>query len=85
MIADIFYPIFTLTITVTACFIQKKKNQNCLRVLHPHFHQGNALDPQFQLLLASPKTDAPIFFLYYPLKAFDMNCACPILSTTGFV
>ena len=24
MIADIFYPIFTLTITVSACFIRKK-------------------------------------------------------------
>ena len=25
MIADIFYPIFTLMITILACFIQKKK------------------------------------------------------------
>ena len=25
-------------------------------------------DPQLQLLLALPKTDAPIFFPYYPLN-----------------
>ena len=66
MIADIFYPIFTLKITVLACFIQKKLN--CLGLLHPRIHQGIALDPldppdpQLQLFLALPKTDVPIFF-----------------------
>ena len=82
MIADIFYPIFTLTITILACFIRKKK-ENCLGDLHPHVHQGIALDsmeggrgegltahpgrPASQSFLAFPKTNAPIFFLYYPL------------------
>ena len=43
MIADIFYPIFTLMITILACFIRKKK-ENCSGDLHPHVHQGIALD-----------------------------------------
>ena len=74
MITDTLYPIFTLTITVLACFIQKNKNKKNVG-LHPH--QGISLDPlrglqlppdpQLQLFLALPKTDAPIFFLYYPL------------------
>ena len=38
MIADIFYSIFILTITVLACFIQEKN-----RGLHPN--QGISLDP----------------------------------------
>ena len=36
MIADIFYPIFTLTITVLACFIQKE--------IGGYPHQGISLD-----------------------------------------
>ena len=59
--------------TVLACFIQKKKKQNCSEVSHPRLHQGITLDlppdPQPQSLLALPKTDAPIFFLYSPLSA----------------
>ena len=78
MIADIFYPVFNLTIAILACFIRKKK-QNCSGDLHPHVHQGIALDPlgaynspdpQLSLFLALPRTDVPIFFLYYPLFAF---------------
>ena len=78
MIADIFHPIFTL-ITILVCFIRKKK-QNCLGDLHHRFHQGITLDPmggrgayspppdpQLQSFLALPRTDALIFFLYYPL------------------
>ena len=42
MIADIFYPISTLTITVLAYFIRKKK---CLGALHSRLHQGTTLDP----------------------------------------
>ena len=38
MIADIFYPKFSLRIIALACFIQKI--QNCLGVSHPHLHQG---------------------------------------------
>ena len=57
-------------------FYMKK---NCLGVLHSHLHQGIVLDPLGDLhppplpdsLLQSPltwpKTDAPIFFLHYPL------------------
>ena len=29
MIADIFYPIFNLTITILVCFIRKKRNRKC--------------------------------------------------------
>ena len=78
-IADIFYPIFILTITILACFIRKKK-QSCSGDLHPHVHQGIDLDPmeclqldpdpQLQSFLAFPRTDAPISFQYYPLKYF---------------
>ena len=71
MITDNFYPIFNLTINVLACFIQKQKKNEGF-----HHHQGISLDPlrglpqdpQLQLFLALPKTDAPIFFLYYPLS-----------------
>ena len=60
--------------TVFSMFIWEKK-QNCSGVSHPCLHQGIALgplgglqlppDPQVQLFLALPKTNAPIFFLYY--------------------
>ena len=77
MMADIFHPIFTLTITVLACFIRKKTKlfrsfapKSLPR--HPPRPPGGLqlpLDPQSQLqsFLALPKNDAPIFFLYYPL------------------
>ena len=55
----------------------KKKKQNCSGDLHPCIHQSITLDPlgglqlppdvHLQLFLALPRTDAPIFFLYYPL------------------
>ena len=47
VISPIFYPIFTLTITVIACFTRKKKKQNCSGVSQPHLHQGIALDHRF--------------------------------------
>ena len=40
MIADNFYPMFTLTILT--CFVRKK---NCLGALHPCLHQGITMDP----------------------------------------
>ena len=43
MMADIFDPIFTLTITVLTYFIQK--NQNCLGALYLYFHQRIILGP----------------------------------------
>ena len=75
MITDTFYPMFTLTITVLACFMQKKKKKKKNGGLHPHLGisldplRGLQLppDPHLLLFLALPKTDAPIFFLYYPL------------------
>ena len=75
MITDIMYPIFTLTITILACFI--KKIAILFRDLHTRVHQGIALDPmeglklhrdpQLQSFLALPRTEVPIFFLYHPL------------------
>ena len=41
MIANIFYSIFTLTITVLACFMREK----LFGFLHPRLHQGIALNP----------------------------------------
>ena len=74
MITDTFYPIFTLTITVLACFIQKKQKQKKLRASPPPRYLFGPLkgltatpDPQLQLFLALPKTNASIFFLYYSL------------------
>ena len=68
MIADIFYPIFTLTITVLAYFAQKNK---VVRGFHtydfikasPWTLWGAVTPPDLQL----QSTDAPIFFLFYPL------------------
>ena len=57
MIADIFYPISTLTITVLAYFIRKKK---CLGALHSRLHQGTTLDPLG--LTAPPRPPAAIVF-----------------------
>ena len=45
MNADIFYPIFTITVTNLVCFIRKKK-QSCSGVLHPLLHQVSALGLQ---------------------------------------
>ena len=77
IIADIFYPTFILTITVLVYFIRKKI---VWWVSNPHLHQGIILDPlgdlhlppdsQLQSLLAWPKTDVPVFFLYYPLAIY---------------
>ena len=77
MIADISYPIFTLTITILACFIRKKSKivQGFVYTRSPRHRPespGEDLklppDPQLQSFLALPRTDTPIFFLYYPLK-----------------
>ena len=72
MVADIFYPILTLKITVLACFIQKKnKNRG------PRPNKSITLDPLVGLQLSpytqqqkKKKNDAPIFFLDYPLNTF---------------
>ena len=48
MISDVFYPIFTLTITIVVCFIRKK---SYLGYLHPRVHQGIVQDPLGDLQL----------------------------------
>ena len=88
MIADIFYPIFTLMITILACFIRKKKGKlfwgfapSCSPRYCPGLHGGGekgglqlAPDPPAsQSFLAFPRTDAPIFFLSHPLKVTDLR------------
>ena len=80
MIVDIFCPIFTLTITILACFI--KKIAKLFRDLHTRVFQGIALDP-FGGLKAPPRPLASIvfvknrcthifffFFLHYPLPVY---------------
>ena len=63
MDADIFYAIFTLKITVLACFIQKHWG--------PCLNQGMA-PPYAQLQKKKKKKKkkfgAPLFFLNYPLN-----------------
>ena len=74
MMADIFYPIFTLTITVLAFSVlyMKKKKTKLFGDFAPTpspRHRPRPLggltappDPQLQSLLTSPKTNASIFF-----------------------
>ena len=68
MVADIFYPIFTLKITVLACFIQEK--QKNLGASSPPGHlpgpPGGLTAPPLPIPPAAKKNDAPIFFLDYP-------------------
>ena len=77
MITDNFYPIFTLTITILACFIQKKQKQQ-----QQQQNWGASPPPGYFLgplkgLTATPRSPAtiafgfaknrsaqPIFFLY---------------------
>ena len=77
MIADIFYPIFTITVTNLVCFIRKKTKLfgGFAPTPSPRHHPGSPAglqlprDPQLQPFLALTKTDPPIFFLYYPLAS----------------
>ena len=57
MIADIFYPISTLTITVLAYFIREK---NCSGALHPLLNQGITHGPLGAY--SSPRPPAVIVF-----------------------
>ena len=57
--------------------VYTKKKQDCSEVSHTCLQQAVALgplrglqlppDPQIELFLALPKTNLPVFFLYYPL------------------
>ena len=72
MVADIFYPILTLKITVLACFIQKKN----LGASPPA--RASPLTPWWVYSSPIPsaankkqkKNDASIFFLDYPLMIY---------------
>ena len=73
MIADTFYPKFTITITNLACFIRKKKAKLFgvfVPTPSPRHHPGPPeglqlpREPQLQPFLALTKTDVPISFLY---------------------
>ena len=77
MIADIFYPIFTLTITRRN---YKTKKQNCLGICIHTFTKASPCspgglkappDPQLQSFFALPSLVAPIFFLYYTLQVSE--------------
>ena len=69
-------------ITILVCFIRKKKAK-LFKDLHTHIFQGITLDllgslklppdPQLQSFLALPRTDAPIFFMYYPLGSLYLK------------
>ena len=61
MMVDIFYPIFTLTITVLARFIRKKLNSS--GVSHLHLCQGIALDP-LEGLTGPTRPPAAIVFAF---------------------
>ena len=80
MIADISYPIFTITITNLVCFMREKPKLigDLAPTLSPRHQLGPPgglqlpQDPQLQPFLGLTKTDAPISFLYYSLYV-EMN------------
>ena len=59
MIAEIFYPIFTLSIIILVFYTKKKK---LFRGSHPRLHQGITLDLMVEGLTAPPRTAVPIVF-----------------------
>ena len=67
MIADIFYLIFILTITVTACFIRKKK---IVRGFHTHTFTSHHPGPPASIVFGFAKNRcAHIFSLLSPVWA----------------
>ena len=92
MIADIFYPIFTLTITVLACFIQK----NCLGLLPSPRHCPGPLEvlqlpqtPSCNRFWLGQKLMRPYFFCIIPwLRSFFLttfNFSCDVTSVLSFL
>ena len=74
MIADIFHPIFTLTITILACFIRKKAK--LFRDLHTHVYHiftkaspwpPGGLPPSPASIVSGFACAHAIFLLYYLL------------------
>ena len=88
MIADIFYPIFTLRITALVCFIQKKKTQtnNCLSALHPRLQQGITLDSlgSLQLPLDPELQSYLIWLLQKPMHPYFF-CIIPCMYMCMYV
>ena len=75
MIADIFYPIFTPTITVLICFVRKKnKKQNCLSALYLRLQEGITLDTLWGggRLTAPPRPPAAIIFGFSKNRYFHI-------------
>ena len=60
MIAEIFYPIFTLSIIILVFYTKKKKK--LFRGSHPRLHQGITLDLMVGGLTAPPRTAVAIVF-----------------------
>ena len=75
MISDIFYPIFTLMISILACFVRRKSKivQRFAYTRSSRHRTGppgglkTPPDLHLQSFLALPRPNAAIFFLYYPL------------------
>ena len=72
MIADIFYPIFTLTITVLACFVQKLVWGFCL-------HQGITVDLLEGLQLPQTPSCNRFWFGQKPMRLYFF-CIIPWLD-----
>ena len=77
MIADIFYPIFILTITILACFIQRKKN--CLSALHPRLQQGITLDTLGSLQIPPPDPSCNLIWLLQNWCAHIFSVLSPVV------
>ena len=75
MVADIFYPIFILKITVLVCFLQKKLGTSPQPGHLPERPGGLTAPPipQAAKKKNKKKNDAHIFFLDYPLLAFSYS------------
>ena len=75
MVADIFYPIFILKITVLVCFLQKKLGTSPQPGHLPERPGGLTAPPipQAEKKKKQKKNDAHIFFLDYPLLAFSYS------------
>ena len=66
MVADIFYHLFTLIITVLVCFIQKNLFRVFAPTLSPRHWVPSPKPPAAAVFLAWPKSDVPIFFSALP-------------------
>ena len=81
MIVDIFYPILALTTTILVCFIKKKAKlfREFVPTCSPRHHPVPPGGLTAPYKTPTPRTDVPIFFLYYPL-AHQKN---PVKNNNG--